>query len=78
VLGSPDAFQGVPSMEAYTTSLANIGYYTHRHTDKSEIPKCLFLGDSHCLDDGSPIGLPFQKRFQLSIEVKVRVCIRSR
>jgi len=36
------------------------------------------LGDSNYLDEGSPTGLPFQKRFQLSIEVKVRVCIRSR
>jgi len=37
-----------------------------------------FLGDSNYLDDGSSIGSPFQKRFQLSMEVKVRVCIRSR
>ena len=37
-----------------------------------------FPGDSNYVGDGSPIGLPFQKRFQLSIEAKVRVCIRSR
>ena len=33
-------------------------------------------GDSNYAGDGSPIGLPFQKRFLLSIEVKARVCIK--
>ena len=37
-----------------------------------------YLGGTNNVDVSSPIGLPFQKRFQLSIEVKVRVCIRSR